>query len=152
MHGYRITPCCSDTTRQEMGFLSVLKQRLPNWSLEHPQAQLVQGPSAMQCPAGLAAGCLCECQGRQQNEGNGWDRGYFPSTLLQPHIPTGTASPSLAPKPSAYLGCGAGTDLHQPQILFLGHTDQECNHAHFLPHLCKEHPPYAYFHCISGLV
>lgn len=47
------------------------------------QAQLVQGPSAVQCPAGLAAGCTCECQVRLQDKGNGWDRGYFPSTLLQ---------------------------------------------------------------------
>lgn len=56
VHGWRITPCCSDTMGQEMVFLCLLQRRIPNGSLGHPQAQPVQGPSAMQCPAGLAAG------------------------------------------------------------------------------------------------
>lgn len=45
----------------------------------------------MYCPAGLAAACTKESQGRQQNKGNGWDRGYFPAMLLQPLVPAGTA-------------------------------------------------------------
>lgn len=100
-------------------------------------------------PSRASSWCKCESLGRQQDKGNHWDRGYLPSMFL--HTPAGAASPFLAGA-IAYPGCGAGTDLHRPPILFLGHADQECNHAHFLPRLCKKHPPHMYFHCIWGLV
>lgn len=69
--------------------------------------QFVKSPSATQRIAGLAAGCACGRQGRQQDKG--CDRGYCPAS-------TYPACPSLArcgtPKPSAYSEHGAGTGSH----------------------------------------
>lgn len=77
----------------------------------------------MQCPAGLSAGCTRESQGRQQNNGNGWDRGYFPCMLLQPLVPTGTDCPlspagAVTTKPQLTQGVGLARTRTDPRSCF----------------------------------
>lgn len=52
----------------------------------------------MQCPAGLAVGWMCESQGKQQEKGNGWGMGYFPSSYCS-RISLRALPPLPSPEP-----------------------------------------------------